>query len=936
MSKKILALLLSVLMVVSLFPMSAAAAGPYTTMPGPDSNGDGNTITLDGNVNLTTTWTVTNGQTRVLDLNGNTVKITAASGIPAIKVEAGATLTIKDSKTGGLITRDDGKKHYVVFNNGTTTLKSGKIKLPSTDSSAIINRTAKDAVEPAKLNIEGGEVESSYIAIKNDSETTVTNPNLLPVLTISGGEMTTGQGVSAAGADQVVQNWGVANISAGTFHGCVATWINTSGEVGKTTISGGSFDMDGSQIEPAAVLAVFALAGATGTPTLEITEDANITVNSKFTLNGEQKDIDVVGLLNQKDSPRRPLETVDGATASINVAGGNYSKPLPFTSYLDEELQYEANSKTGSTPYSYHKTVADAAKAAGAYGEVTPVVDGDKEPTDNRVRGLTPNGGTDAYETATTYDAETKVYEVVITGDAKPSSSEESDGADYWIGVGVVAPEGYTKVEYAEGNYWTTSSLTFKENKNAEGGPFDYLQKEGEYGFALWPSANLNGTDGLTRTLKWTAADMPDYYEVYHFTWAAVKKEGALVTLEAVGYAYKQTEADAKANAAFDAVDVGDVLAPLGDVYKNTMWATFKRDGKPTKVTVTFVNGEGTPGPTNSYKQEFTQFTEGAVGGIAYFSFEEGHGGASIKPVEGKYTITLDADGVVDKPQTLELYKVTVDPDGGEWGEGVEVPADYYTTSDTVPQAELPSIKPTKGGKTASGWNQKKEGYVITLTPKWPSNSGGVSTPDDDDTEDKDFDYSNCPKDSNCPVAQFKDASVTAWYHNAVHFCLDNGLMSGNGDGTFSPSGTLNRATVVQLLYNMEGKPSDVGPVIFSDVPATAWYSDAVRWAASNDIVAGNGDGTFSPESPITREQMAVIFRNFAQNYEGRNVNVVADLANYTDTGKISRWALSAMQWAVGSGLMSGTSSTTLAPLGTSERAQAASVLMKYCLNIAG
>ena len=188
-----------------------------------------------------------------------------------------------------------------------------------------------------------------------------------------------------------------------------------------------------------------------------------------------------------------------------------------------------------------------------------------------------------------------------------------------------------------------------------------------------------------------------------------------------------------------------------------------------------------------------------------------------------------------------------------------------------------------------------------------------------------------CPQDSTCPIAKFTDTSVTGWYHDAVHYALEHGLMSGTGSTTFEPDSTLSRAMLVQILYNLEGKPTIIGSTIFDDVSASAWYADAVAWAAANGVVAGNGDGTFSPEDPVTREQMAVIFRNYAR-YVGRlNVHIIGDISGFTDAGKLSDWAISAMQWAVGSGLISGKGNGVLDPVGNSTRAEAATVLMKFC-----
>ena len=204
---------------------------------------------------------------------------------------------------------------------------------------------------------------------------------------------------------------------------------------------------------------------------------------------------------------------------------------------------------------------------------------------------------------------------------------------------------------------------------------------------------------------------------------------------------------------------------------------------------------------------------------------------------------------------------------------------------------------------------------------------GGTVIPDDEEPYEPD---PACPQDSSCPIAKFPDTNVKGWYHDAVHYVLGNSLMSGTGSTTFEPDSTLSRAMLVQILYNLEGKPSVTVESSFADVSTSAWYADAVRWAAANGVVAGNGDGTFSPESAITREQMAVILRNYAV-FKGQSTTASGSLAAFIDGGKTSDWAVDAMQWAVGSGLISGKENRILDPLGSATRAEAATVLMRYC-----
>lgn len=193
--------------------------------------------------------------------------------------------------------------------------------------------------------------------------------------------------------------------------------------------------------------------------------------------------------------------------------------------------------------------------------------------------------------------------------------------------------------------------------------------------------------------------------------------------------------------------------------------------------------------------------------------------------------------------------------------------------------------------------------------------------------------YDGCPRDKTCPMAAFPDLVTTAWYHDGVHYCLDEGLMEGHDDGTFGPNGTLTRAQLVQILWNLEGRPSAASNSVFTDVTETAWYCDAVTWANENGIVTGFGDGTFGPGKAITREQLAAILYRYAQ-YRKYDVSVGEDtnILSYTDAFDISEYAVPAFQWACGAGIIEGVTDSTLVPGGTATRAQAATMLMRFCM----
>ena len=181
----------------------------------------------------------------------------------------------------------------------------------------------------------------------------------------------------------------------------------------------------------------------------------------------------------------------------------------------------------------------------------------------------------------------------------------------------------------------------------------------------------------------------------------------------------------------------------------------------------------------------------------------------------------------------------------------------------------------------------------------------------------------------------FIDVKGNAWYAQAVQYVYENGLMAGVSSTTFSPNSTTTRGQLVTILYRAEGGPEVNETVKFNDVPAGKWYSKAVSWASENGIVSGYGNGRFGPNDSVTREQMVTILYRYAQSKQ-IDTEKEADLSSYTDYKKISTYAVAPMQWAVAEGFISGTSKTTLSPIGTSTRAQIAVVLKRYQEKFAG
>lgn len=176
----------------------------------------------------------------------------------------------------------------------------------------------------------------------------------------------------------------------------------------------------------------------------------------------------------------------------------------------------------------------------------------------------------------------------------------------------------------------------------------------------------------------------------------------------------------------------------------------------------------------------------------------------------------------------------------------------------------------------------------------------------------------------------YSDVKATAWYNTAVNYVTLTGQMNGVG-GAFQPNTDLNRAMMVTILYRLAGSPEVTGESTFTDVPAGQWYTNAVLWAAKEGITTGTSETTFSPLTSISREQLAAFFYRFAQ-YTEQDVTVGEDtnILSYDDAQTISEYAIPAIQWACGSGLITGTTETTLSPKATATRAQVATILMRY------
>ena len=351
--------------------------------------------------------------------------------------------------------------------------------------------------------------------------------------------------------------------------------------------------------------------------------------------------------------------------------------------------------------------------------------------------------------------------------------------------------------------------------------------------------------------------------------------------------------------------------------------AIFEKDAPPapTEFTITVTSGDnGTASASHAKAVVGTEITLTATPNKGYH-FKEWQvisGGVTIK--DDKFTM----------PSANVEVKAIFEKDTGGGGGGYNPPVTYYTLRfETGGGSDIPSVQgtyntyidltkyvPTWRGHTFIGWYSER-----SLMNK----VSGVYL-----TKDMTV-YAGWRVDENPGTGAnpFTDVSEKDWFYGDVMFVYENGLILGTSKTLFSPYGTATRGMMATILWRMEGSPAPKGKNSFTDVEAGKWYADAITWTAENGIFAGYGKDKFGPDDPITREQLAAIFYRYA-DYKGYDLTVKGNLDKFKDADKITDYAKTAMQWAVGSSLVKGKSGNLLDPQGTATRAEIAAMLHRF------
>lgn len=186
-----------------------------------------------------------------------------------------------------------------------------------------------------------------------------------------------------------------------------------------------------------------------------------------------------------------------------------------------------------------------------------------------------------------------------------------------------------------------------------------------------------------------------------------------------------------------------------------------------------------------------------------------------------------------------------------------------------------------------------------------------------------------CALGDNCPSKKFTDITPDFWAHDAIDYVVSNNMFNGTTGTTFSPGVVMSRGMLVTVLYRLEGSP-DVSGIEnpFLDLPNND-YHDAILWASANRIGNGFKDGCFRASDPLTREQLAVFLHRYA-NFKGYDTNNYSDIGGFSDAKDVGEFARESMCWAVGEGIINGTTATTLSPKTGANRAQVATMMMRF------
>lgn len=886
--------------------VAAVGTNGYKTVAAAVAEADGKTVTLLKDV--TENVVIPAGKTITLDLNGKNIKPTTGDAIvnkgnltivgsgevaaqnggsAAIANFPGATANVN----GGTFVS---AHWYVIKNLGNMTIDGPvTIKKPegNTDTSSLIDngwygstdKVAGESVsaqaDKAKLTIKSGEFtgksgSASCSVIKNDDYAT---------LDISGGTFDSTNNQNTSNATTIL-NWNVAKISGGTFIGqypLANGAYNNAADKGQFTISGGTFT---------GLQSLFGYGqGGDGVGKITIT-DGNFAA---------------------------PAFGDWGSAYTMEISGGYFTTdPSKYlATYTDAPKKYIAKAVTGD--YKFHVELADANDL-----QVVPVAGATAAPSKDELKNNKdiPSDQVDNIVTAAKAVSAPEISKAAQEVAANISDNSNTLGKQYQdaaknevpnqekIEVRTyldVEPKAYNKSAY-------TLDITPKYDVVVVG------TKNGATAEKVVETNTLNVTKATEVSVQLPAGFVSDTNTKLYVQHKGHEYDAAVTANNGV-YTANFTNPDGFSE--FTISKTSQSVAKVG----NNKYTTFQD-------AVNAVENNGTIEIVGGNKD----YTATISGSSKTIKVKNSLTGENIK-------VTVNGESKTIEPSKDATFTYTKPSSGGSSGGSSSGKTTYKVTTSAVNNGGVnasPSsaekgatititLSPDKGykldkltvtdgsGKTVS--TVKKSDTVYTFTMPASAVKVGVSYVKATETPSE---------------TKFNDVSANDWFASAVDYVTGKGMMNGTADNTFSPKANTTRGMVVTVLYRLENQPS-TSAASFTDVASGAYYANAVAWANANGIVSGYGSGKFGPNDKVTREQLAAILYRYAQ-YKKYDVSVGEDtnILSYDDAQSISTYAIPAIQWACGAGVVTGKSGSKLDPKGNATRAEVAAMLMRFCENV--
>ena len=931
------------------------------------TNVSGHTITNNG------TLTITNNGTLTITGDGTVDNVTHGK---AALVNYGTAVvenvTLKRSQEAGTdADNNGGNSYYTLENYGVMTIEDGTtVENKGAYSSMVHNGWADGSKNTDRKNsvltINGGTFSGGLNTIKNDDY----------------GELTINDGTFTSMSQAAFLNWNIATVNGGTFNAESASsgvilngYLDDSKDQGELTINGGTFNAGDSNT------VITTMGGAKHSGDIEITGG---TLSGSIVLTDSQdgaqmtitQDAKVSG--NVTNSGKADVAITDGATVSGQVSndtdgtmsvvnstvgsvpeGTTAETIVIVNSTVDGELTTNTGDKAIMVGGETYDTLAEAIEKVGNGGTIYILRDIDNAtglsvPED---KNFTIDFGGYTYTLigpgAGSSGTETNGFQLLkdSTITLKNGTIRIAEGANNikriiqnYANLTLEDMHIYAQNQQPDENYalsFNNGNITFKGDTDVittsdETIAFDVCE------FASYPSANVAFDESYTGTINGKI--------VYDSTNADTHKlviqgDGTFGTIEATNGAGEAAKAGIE-------VTSGHFAKPVDkDYLAETVKAQLKSASNPDAPY--------------SYYPSVEDAIAAAKPGDTVTA-------VNTEPGEATYTVTLKFNDGRTDDLTYEVSEDTAidlpTPSRSGytfegWYDGNTRVSDPYNVTKTVTLTAEWDYKDDDHGSSSSGSSSSVRRYDIEAD----AGRGGDISPDgrvrvrrgedqtfritaDDGWEIYDvevdgesvgavsrYTFENVREDHTISATfrqtgaqteeaqlPFLDVAEGAWYYDAVAYCYENGIMDGTSSVSFAPGMLLNRAMAAQVLYNLaDGTASTAAG--FPDVAASAWYADAVNWAAANGYVTGYDNGSFGPEDSLTREQLAVILYRYAGSPEP-----TGSLDGFTDAASASDYAVDALRWAVGEGLLTGKDGGRLDPAGTASRAELAQILARF------